>query len=223
LKLLAIDASTEACSAALALDRTILSRFELAPRRHAELILPMVDQLLAEAGMSVHALDGLAFGCGPGAFTGIRIAAGVIQGIALGADLPVAPISSLAALAQGIFSEAGQAHVLAAIDARMGEVYWGAYQAEAQGILRPIQPECVCRPALAPLPSHGRWFGVGTGWGIYGDTLGARLGDRLLGRAPDRYPQAREVAILGLEAFTQGHVVAAEQALPVYLRDKVVD
>lgn len=223
LKLLAIDTSTEACSAALVIDRAILTKFELAPRRHAQLILPMVDQLLGEAGLSVRELEGLAFGRGPGSFTGIRIAASLIQGIALGADLPVAPISSLAALAQGIFSATQQPHVLVAIDARIGEVYWGAYQADDHGIMRPVQSECVCSPASAPLPTHARWFGGGTGWGIYADLLGQRLGGRLLGVAPDCYPHAREVAILGIDAFSRGSVVEAEQALPVYLREKVVD
>jgi tRNA threonylcarbamoyladenosine biosynthesis protein TsaB len=223
LKLLAIDTSTEACSAALAIEHTILTRFELAPRRHTELLLPMVDQLLGEAALSVHELEGLAFGRGPGSFTGVRIATGVIQGIALGTDLLVAPISSLAALAQGVFSKTGQPQVLAAIDARINEVYWGAYQADEQGIMRASQPECLCSPTAAPLPAHGRWFGGGTGWGIYADLLGPRLGDRLLGVAPDCYPHAREVAILGLDAFNCGSVVEAGQALPVYLREKVVD
>ena len=225
MKLLAIDTSTEACSAALAIDNTVThTRFELAPQRHAELILPMVDQLLREADLRVDELDGLAFGQGPGTFTGVRIAAGIIQGIALGAKLPIVPVSSLAALAQGLFSERGQAKVLAAIDARIGEIYWGAYQVDERGILMAIQAQCVGKADTVPVPVAGRWFGAGTGWDSYGPILRERLGDRLLGIEPQRYPHAREVAVLGIEAFKAGHgVVQAEYALPAYLRDQVVD
>jgi tRNA threonylcarbamoyladenosine biosynthesis protein TsaB len=225
LKLLAIDTSTEACSAALAIDNAVTNtRFELAPQRHAELILPMVDQLLREADLRVDELDGLAFGQGPGTFTGVRIAAGIIQGIALGAELPIVPVSSLAALAQGLFSERGQARVLAAIDARIGEIYWGAYQVDERGILMAVQSQCVGKPDTVPVPVAGRWFGAGTGWDSYGPILRERLGDRLLGIEPQRYPHAREVAVLGIEAFKAGHgVVQAEYALPTYLRNQVVD
>jgi tRNA threonylcarbamoyladenosine biosynthesis protein TsaB len=225
LKLLAIDTSTEACSAALAIDNAIYTRFELAPQRHAELILPMVDQLLREADLRVGELDGLAFGQGPGTFTGVRIAAGITQGIALGAELPIVPVSSLAALAQGLFSERGQAKVLAAIDARIGEIYWGAYQVDERGILMAVQAQCVGKPDTVPVPVAGQWFGAGTGWDSYGPILRERLGgDRLLGIEPRRYPHAREVAVLGIEAFKAGHgVVQAEYALPAYLRDQVVD
>ncbi len=183
----------------------------------------MVDQLLGEASLSVRELDGLAFGRGPGSFTGVRIATSLIQGIALGADLSVAPISSLAALAQGIFSKTGEPRVLVAIDARINEIYFGAYQADEYGIMRASQPECLSCPTTAPLPGHGHWFGGGTGWRIYADLLGSRLGRRLLGVAPDCLPHAREVAILGIDAFNRGSVVEAGQALPVYLREKVVD
>ena len=185
----------------------------------------MVDYLLREADLRVGELDGLAFGQGPGTFTGVRIAAGIIQGIALGAELPIVPVSSLAALAQGLFSERGQARVLAAIDARIGEIYWGAYQVDERGILMAIQAQCVGKPDTVPVPVAGRWFGAGTGWDSYGPILRERLGeDRLLGIEPQRYPHAREVAVLGIEAFKAGHgVVQAEYALPAYLRDQVVD
>lgn len=185
----------------------------------------MLDQLLREADLRVGELDGLAFGQGPGTFTGVRIAAGIIQGIALGAELPIVPVSSLAALAQGLFSERGQARVLAAIDARIGEIYWGAYQVDERGILMAVQAQCVGKPDTVPVPVAGRWFGAGTGWDSYGPILRERLGgDRLLGIEPRRYPHAREVAVLGIEAFKAGHgVVQAEYALPAYLRDKVVD
>lgn len=223
LRLLAIDTSTEACSAALAIGREIVSRFELAPKRHTELILSMVDQLLATAGVSVRMLDGLAFGRGPGSFTGVRIAAGVIQGIALGARLPVAPISSLAALAHEAYLRTGQRRVLPAIDARMGEIYLGTYQIDTDGIARATQPECVGAPETAPLPATETWLGVGTGWHAYGAILARRLGTRLAGMDPKRYPHAHAIAILGIDAFERHATVSAEEALPVYLRDKVAD
>ncbi len=132
MKLLAIDTSTDACSAALWLNGEVRQRYQVAPREHGQLILPMIESLLAEAGLALTQLDTLAFGRGPGGFTGVRIANSVIQGLAFGADLPVVPISSLAALAQGAYTEMGTPQILAAIDARIGEVYWGAYRA-AQG------------------------------------------------------------------------------------------
>ena len=133
-KLLAIDTSTEACSAALGIGGDVRERYEFAPRQHAELILPMVDALLAEGQIKLKDLDGLAFGRGPGAFTGVRIATGVIQGLAFGAGLPVVPVSSLAALAQG--AAPGHSSIMSAFDARMGEVYWGAFAVDKQGLVR---------------------------------------------------------------------------------------
>ena len=133
MKILAIDTATDACSVALHLDGDYREIHELAPRRHAEILLPRIRTLLSEAALSLRDLDALAFGRGPGAFTGVRIATGVIQGLAFGADLPVVPISSLHALAQGAWRERGEGNVLAAFDARMGEVYWGAYRLDAAG------------------------------------------------------------------------------------------
>ena len=140
--LLALETATEACSAALAVDGDIRERFEVAPRGHSELILPMVDELMAEADISIEQVDAIAFGRGPGAFTGLRIAVGVTQGIAFGADLPVVPVSTLAALAQGSESNS----VLAAIDARMDEVYWGAYQRSSAGLMTLCGEEAVIPP-----------------------------------------------------------------------------
>ncbi|MFH0351580.1 MAG: tRNA (adenosine(37)-N6)-threonylcarbamoyltransferase complex dimerization subunit type 1 TsaB [Chromatiales bacterium] len=223
LKILAIDTSTEACSAALLLGDEVRERFEIAPRRHSELILRMIDELFREAGLTLTSLAGLAFGRGPGSFTGVRIASGVIQGLALGADLGVAPISTLAALAQGAHRQTGSRQVLSVIDARMGEVYWGIYELDASGIMCATQPECVARPAAVPFPETGTWFGVGSGWSDHGEALRQRLGERLRGADPHRYPSARDIALLGAQAFRRGDIVAAEQALPVYLRDLVAE
>jgi len=193
----------------------------MAPQRHGERLLPMMDQLLAGAGLSVGQLDALAFGRGPGSFTGVRIAAGAVQGIAFAADLPVAPVSSLGALAQGVYRVLGREAVLAAFDARMGEVYWGAYRAEGSPLVVPVGQEVVCAPGAVTVPPAGDWFGAGRGWGAYRERLTEVAGERLAGVDPDRYPHAWDVATLGAAAAAEGGLVGAEQALPVYLRDKV--
>ncbi len=221
MKLLAIDTATEACSAALYIDGEVREHFELAPREHARLILSMVEGLLADAELSVRALDGLAFGRGPGSFTGVRIATGVAQGIAFAADLPVVPVSTLAALAQGALMDLGAPRVLAAIDARMGEVYCGAYITRGDGIMLAAEGERVCRPDLVPTLYDGRWLGVGSGWETYGAQLADRCGERLEGMEPKRLPAARDVAWLGVHGLRTGRAVCADEALPVYLRDEV--
>lgn len=220
-KILAIDTSTEACSAALLCDGEVTERFQLAPREHAALILPMVESLLAEAGLALGQLDALAFGRGPGAFTGVRIGTGVVQGLAFGADLPVVPVSSLAAIAQGTWRELGAERVLAAIDARIQEVYWGAYRRGDSGVMELSGQEIVCRPGEVPVPTDGGWFGAGTGWGAYGDELRARVGAALDGCEAERFPHAADIAVLAVEGMSRGLAVPAEQALPVYLRDEV--
>lgn len=221
MKLLAIDTSTEACSASLLIGDEFLERYRLAPREHTRLILPMVDELLSDAGLKVSNLDGLAFGRGPGAFTGLRIAASVIQGIAFAADLPVAPISSLAALAQGAAREAGVSRVLAAIDARIQEIYWGAFELDSGGLMQINGNETVCAPEQAPLPVGKDWYGVGTGWEAYLPRLRQRLAGSLSAWDGKRYPHARDVALLGAAAHDRGETVSAELALPVYLRNRV--
>jgi tRNA threonylcarbamoyladenosine biosynthesis protein TsaB len=218
LKLLAIDTSTEACSAALWLDGVVVERFALTPQGHAEHILPMVRTLLAAAELKLAALDALAFGRGPGSFTGIRIGTGVIQGLALGANLPVVPVSSLAALAQG----ASGHRVLPAIDARMNEVYWGIYERNTTGLVHAVAPERLCPPEQVPIPEGGDWMGVGSGWDRYAPILQRALGNALAGWFEGRYPHAAAIATLGVEGFRSGLAVAAELALPVYLRDEVI-
>lgn len=222
MKLLAIETATEACSAALYLDGDVRERFQLAPREHSRLLLPMLDELLAETDITLKMLDALAFGRGPGSFTGVRIAASIIQGIALGRDLPVVSVSSLAALAQGMFRAHRESQVLAAIDARMDEVYWGAYRADADGTMRLVGEERVLAAQDVPLPEGEGWTGAGTGWQTYGAELSERLGRQVSQWHGERYPSAADVAVLGAAGFDEGQAVSAEQALPVYLRDKVV-
>jgi len=221
MKLLAIDTTEAACSAALYLDGTVSARYEIAPRRHSALILPMLQQLLADAGLALAQLDGLAFARGPGSFTGVRIAAGVIQGVALGADLPVVPVSSLQALAQRALREHDARHVLAAFDARMNEVYWLAGVAGAQGLVSSLTDEQVLAPDQVILPAGDNWLGVGSGWGAYHDILAGLAGAALAGTLPELTVHAHDVALLGAAGLAVGQGVAAELALPVYLRDQV--
>ena len=222
MKLLAIDTSTEACSAALLVSDEIIERYEVAPRMHAELILPMVDSLMSEAGLAFSQLDALAFGRGPGSFTGLRIAAGVTQGIAFGADLPVVPVSSLAALAQRAYAELGIDKVMSGFDARMQEVYWSMYRPDADGLVRIVGEEVVCKPDQVPLPDDSGWSGIGSAWRVYGDELQQRLQYRVDNWYGDHYPHAQDIAALGKDLYRQDKAVSAEHAVPVYLRDKVV-
>jgi tRNA threonylcarbamoyladenosine biosynthesis protein TsaB len=220
--ILAIETSTDACSAALCIGGEVLERYVLAPRQHASLILPMIESVLLEADIGVQALDAIAFGRGPGAFTGVRIAASIVQGIAFAAELPVVPVSTLAALALGAVRETGITQVMAALDARKDEVYWGCYrQVDDAPVLQ--GSEVVCPPAGVPQPGSGHWIGAGSGWLAYGEALMQRCGDDVIRVLPDLEPRAGDVARLGLNGFLQGKSVAAEAAVPVYLRDNVAD
>lgn len=221
MKLLAIETATEACSAAVYLDGQVYSREAIAPQKHSELILPMCDEVLADAGLSRVALDAVAFGRGPGSFTGLRIAVGVAQGAAFALDRPVVPVSTLAALAQGAADE-GADHILAALDARMGEVYWGAFQV-SDGLVTAAGPERVSAPEAVSPPGAGPWTGVGSGWASYGSLLQAPMGTLLQRVLDGRFPLARHVAMLAAQAYAAGESVAAHEALPVYLRDNVAD
>lgn len=218
MRLLALDTSTEACSVALWLDGDLRLRFELTERSHADLVLPMVDELLAEAGVGLADLDGLAFGRGPGAFTGLRIATGVVQGLALGADLPVAAISSLAAVAEQVPAAAGET-ILVCNDARMGEVYWGVYQRKDAAIVG-LALESVSAPNRvgegAPQVRHA----AGNAFPRH-PALATRLLAEGLQLHDGLYPRADAVARLGALVLAAGRGVPAEMALPVYIRDDV--
>lgn len=223
MKILAIETATEACSAALLVDNEILERFRVAPREHTRLILPMVDSLLKEAGLVLKDLDALAFGRGPGSFTGLRIAAGIVQGLALGADLPVVPVSTLAALAWHCLASHDYTTVFAALDARMGEVYWGVYQQDPEGLVRLALPETVlpANEVEFSTPVSSNCAGVGSGWHSYRDILSERLKGCVQYIDPKCYPRASSVALLGRDGFVKQLAVAPEQAIPVYLRDTV--
>lgn len=216
MKLLALDTSTEACSAALAIEDQVSERFTLGGN-HSERILPMVHELLAEAGIALSQLDAIAFGRGPGSFTGLRIAAGVTQGLAFGANLPVVPVSSLAALAQGQDTD----RVLAAFDARMQQVYWGAYVRNADGLMELTGTEIVFAPDAVPIPEAGEWLGAGSGWDRYAEVLSQRLKGYATGWRKQAYPTARSVAKIGRWLVEKGDVLHPDQAIPVYIRDEV--
>lgn len=221
MKLLAIETATEACSVALYLDGDVREEFRIAPREHAKLVLGMAESLLVDAGLKLADMDALAFGRGPGAFTGVRIATSVVQGMAFAAELPVVPVSTLAALAQGAQREFGWQRVAAAIDARMNEVYWASYE-NLDGLMQPLQQERVCSPDKVPELDGKGWYGIGSGWLTFADALAARVGDSVVETKGDFYPHAHDVAVLAADAVAQGLAVSAEQALPVYLRDQVV-
>ncbi|MGE8498404.1 MAG: tRNA (adenosine(37)-N6)-threonylcarbamoyltransferase complex dimerization subunit type 1 TsaB [Pseudomonas sp.] len=216
--LLALDTATEACSVALLHEGRVTSHYEVIPRMHAQRLLPMIKQLLANAGVPLSALDAIAFGRGPGAFTGVRIAIGVVQGLAFALDRPVLPVSNLAVLAQRSLREQGANQVAAAIDARMDEVYWGCYRND-QGEMRLAGVEAVLPPEQVSLPrdASGEWFGAGTGWGTYA----ARMPVAIQGSDNGLLPHAEDLLNLARFAWSRGEAVAADDAQPVYLRDKV--
>lgn len=226
MKLLAFETATEACSVALWLDGEVIERFEVAPRRHAELALPWADALLADAGIARTALDAIAVGRGPGAFTGVRLAIAIAQGIALGLDRPVVAISTLAALALPAARQSPRAGVLAAIDARMGELYVGAFRlrsdADSGGgfSLDALGPEHLsCGTDVQP--DAGDWRGVGTGFAAQQGALSARLAVRFIGIDAAALPRACDVARLAVPAFALGEAVAPERLEPAYLRNAV--
>lgn len=221
--LLAIDTSSEACSVALQCGDSSIYRFTDQPRKHAELVLPMVEDVLREAGIVLSRLDAIAFGRGPGSFTGLRIAAGTVQGLAFGADLPVVPVSSLMGLAQRAWREFGWHRVHAAFDARMGEVYWGSYQRQNDGDWHLQGEECVSRPEhllrAAGIRQEDGWSGAGSGW-LYRAALEPLVGT--LERCEiTLLPHALDLLPLAQRAFVRGDVVRAEQVVPVYLRNDV--
>ena len=216
MRLLAFETSTEACSVAVYVDGRVHERFGIAPRRHTELALPWAEEVLAEAGVARAQLDAIAVGRGPGAFTGVRLAIAIAQGIALALDRPVVPVSTLAALAM----QAGGERRIAAIDARMGEVYLGAFARDGDGVTA-LADEVVVRPEAAALPDGGDWHGAGTGFAAADGALQARLHGRLAAVDAQALPHAADVARLAAAAFARGEALAAERVEPAYLRNDV--
>jgi len=220
MKILALDAATEACSAALLSGDSIDERFEVIGRGHADRLLPMADEILRAAGLAPRDLDAVAFGRGPGGFTGIRIAAGLAQGLAAGSERPIVPVSNLAAVAAGEAREAHAGRVLVCMDARMGQVYWAAYDCEG-AVPVAVTEERLAGPAAVSLPEGTKWIGAGDGFSAYPE-IARRLGTSLARVDDARLPRAGDIARIASAEFAAGRQLAATGGLPVYLRDDVV-
>lgn len=223
MNLLAFDTATEACSVALDMDGRICSRHLEEARAHGDRLLDLIGEVLNEGGMERTDLDVIAFGRGPGGFTSLRIGAGVVQGIAFGLSLPVIPVSSLATLAQGAHRTRSADRVIAAIDARMGEIYCAAFVADEGGVMQLHGPERVLAPDRFECPEGGGWHGCGTGWETYREVLVQQCGTALTGITEPRLPHAIDMLPHARAALARGETYPAELAVPVYLRDRVAE
>lgn len=231
MNLLAFELSTEACSVALRVGDEMRARHEIALRRHAELALPWAEALLAEAGLAKSQLDAIAVGRGPGAFTGVRLGISIAQGIALALDRPIVPVSTLAALAMRAValapaSQDARIPVLAAIDARMNELYAACFEIETfdddSADAHALSEEMLTVPTAFALPSsYGAWYGVGTGFAALGGELRARFASQWAAVDAEALPQAADAARLAVRAFARGEAVAPERVEPAYLRNNV--
>ncbi|WP_312946672.1 tRNA (adenosine(37)-N6)-threonylcarbamoyltransferase complex dimerization subunit type 1 TsaB [Superficieibacter sp.] len=222
MRILAIDTATEACSVALLNDGKTGAHFELCPREHTQRILPLVQQQLSEGGVRLADLDALAFGRGPGSFTGVRIGIGIAQGLALGASLPMIGVSTLMTMAQGAWRKTGATRVLAAIDARMGEVYWAEYQRDADGVWHGEETEAVLKPDAVTARLQqltGSWATVGTGWGAWPDM--AQGTAVTLTDGDVQLPAAEDMLPLASQLLARQQTVPPEEAEPIYLRNEV--
>jgi tRNA threonylcarbamoyladenosine biosynthesis protein TsaB len=226
--ILAIDTSTDACSVALSTPDQIYSEFQLLPQGHAKVILDMINQVMIQSGLGLAQLDAFAYGKGPGSFTGLRIAASVIQGLAFGANKPVVAISSLQALAQQAFDLDNDAsvltmegkHIVPILDARMQEVYCGVYKVNSTGFVTNVIADTVQKPEELILSHEQQYVAVGTGINVYADLIRANNSNLSI-ISGILYPRAQELVQLAQQEFLRGNVITAEQALPVYIRDDV--
>ena len=218
MKILAIDTATEACSVALFADGSCQEIFEIIPRQHTERVLPMVDELLNSSGLALSQLDAIAFDCGPGSFTGVRVGTSVVQGLAFSQDLPVVSVSSLAALAQLALREENKQQVLSMIDARMKEVYWGFYQQDGD-IMRLTGSEKVS--PVNGIIQDNTWHCQGSGWDTYQAELLQLKQVDITSSNSGCFPHAQDIAVLAADMVQQGYMVSAENALPTYIRDEV--
>lgn len=216
MNILALDTSTEHCSVALWRDGAVHERALRAGQGHSEMLTGMVDAVLVEGGLKLAMLDGIAYGQGPGSFTGLRIACAVAQGLAFPADIPLAGIGTLHAMALAC----GAAKVVCCLDARMQEIYHAAYVRQGDVYIEVSAPR-VCAPAAAPEQQGGGWTGCGNGFAAYRDVLQQRYGAALMNVMDDVYPHARDIARLAAPVFAAGQGIRAEEAAPLYIRDKV--
>jgi tRNA threonylcarbamoyladenosine biosynthesis protein TsaB len=221
MKILAIDTATEACSVAIWCDGQINEHFVEQPKGHGTLILRMIDAILNETGIKLNELNAVAFGRGPGGFTGVRMAVSVAQAIGFGADLPLIPISNLAMLAQGWYRISAATHIIPALDARMQEIYIASYRIINE-LAEIVTPEQVIAPNLFTLNfDYHTWHGVGRGWSAHKPILTAQLGQQLTMVTSEFLCHAQDALPLAITALNSGNTILTEQALPVYLRDKV--
>lgn len=220
MRLLALDTATEACSAALWLDGCVIERFEIAGRTHTQRMLPMVHGLMADAGLAFSQLDGLVCGVGPGSFAGVRIGVGFIKGLGLALDVPVVGISSLAMLAQAAIDQ-GTERVLAAIDARMSEVYFAAFIRDASGLATEHSPAILVSPERIDFRAAGASVGVGTGWGTYESVLRSRIHAEIVSIDGVALPRASTALKMAVPIVAAGAAASADALAPIYLRDKV--
>lgn len=221
--ILVIDTSTEACSVALQVGDAVYTDYKVAPRQHGELVLPMVDALLQQAKIKLGDLDVIGYGQGPGAFTGLRICISIVQGLAYGAGVPVVGVSSLQAMAQAAYQSTNEEHILSAIDARMGEVYWGVYQLQ-DGLMSLVGQEEVAEPetvTIGQLDSSIIYRAVGSGWQTYPDQLAQRSSVPLVIEEEVSFPSAQHMLPWVAKQLADGLTMDAEQAQPVYLRNNV--
>jgi tRNA threonylcarbamoyladenosine biosynthesis protein TsaB len=216
MNVLAIDTATEMLSLAVSVDGVVHERSQHVGQRHAEMVLGEIDALLARAGIALGDVHGIAYGAGPGSFTGLRIACGIVQGLAAARGLPVLGIGTLAAIAEA----AGEQRVIACLDARMGEVYHAALERRDGRLIEVISP-ALNRPNEVPTPPGEGWIGCGAGFAAYGDALRARYGKTLAGVRPEVFPSAAAIARLAAPRFAAGEGVDAALAAPIYLRDRV--
>jgi len=215
-KLLALDTSSEYCSAALWIDGEVDSRDTPAGQNHSSVLLRMIDELLRAHAVRLGDLDAIAYGEGPGSFTGLRITCGVVQGLAFGSGVPVVGVGTLLAMAEGCAAD----RVVCCVDARIHEIYHAAYR-RAVDRWEVVSQPALCAPAAAPALDGEGWAGCGSGFAAYRDILEARYGGQLASVEPARYPHARDIAALAVPRVERGEVSGAEDAAPVYLRNKV--
>ncbi len=220
MNLLAIDTSTDFCSVAACRGETLFSRHEPAGQRQAEMILGMVDAVLAGAGLEIAQIEGIAYGAGPGSFTGLRIAAGVTQGLALARRVGVVGIGTLLALAEEAAAETAGGRIISCLDAHMGEVYHAAYRRAGAG-WEEVSAPGLYKPEAVPVMAGGEWTGCGDGFAAYRERLAARLGGCVSAVRSGTGPTARAVLRLAMPRFAAGEAMDAAAAVPVYLRDKV--
>jgi len=222
--ILAFDTATTACTAALCQDNQVNELFEIAPRRHSELIIKMIDTLLANADIALQDVDAIAFGCGPGSFMGVRIATGIAQGLAFGSQKPVIPISTLQTLAQSAYQETQTSDILVGWDARMDEVYWGAYHLnESNGLMEATVSDRLDKPRDIKLKVQKEYLAVGNAWALYEASLSEHLKQHITIQSEVIYPQAGPMTKIALEKYQQGDLLSAEKAEPTYLRNKVTN